>query len=374
MIDTFAFYFPQFYSTVENSEWWGEGFTDWDLVRDARPQFPMHNQPRLPTNGYVNQSNPSVIASQAELARDYSLTGFNFYHYWFNGKPYLDIPIKNLLGQPSVNIKFMMTWANESWTRQWIGKPNEFLIKQNYYSNDFEIVSHYDYLSRFFQDDRYYKINNKPVLNIYRPELIPLLHSVLSKFDDLAKKDGFDGLYFIACRSYDISNADNVYKHFDAIMNFNPRYAINFYLNKSKFPKLEKIARSLPESIQSTISRFRKNNSSIKRFDYNGFISSLMHSESFVLNKPVYHSVFPDWDNTARYGERATLFDNVSVENYREALSLAIGKLSNSHQPLLFINAWNEWSESAYLEPDDKRKNAFLEVTQSVLSTNRSRR
>lgn len=371
MIDTFAFYFPQFYPTVENSEWWGEGFTDWNLVRDARPQFPVHNQPRLPTNGYVNQSIPSVIASQAELARDYSITGFNFYHYWFSGTPHLDIPVKNLLEQSSINIKFMMTWANESWTRQWVGKPNEFLIKQNYYSDDSDIILHYDYLSRFFQDDRYYKIKNKPVLNIYRPELIPSLYSVLDRFNNLAKKDGFDGLYLIACRSYDISNAENVYQPFDAIMNFNPRYAINFHLNKSKFPKLEKIARSLPESIQSTISRFRKNNSNLKVFNYEDFISSLTYSESFFSNKPVYHSVFPDWDNTARYGARATLFDNVSVDNYREALSLAISNLSDLHRPLLFINAWNEWSESAYLEPDDKRKKAFLEVTQDVLSSNK---
>jgi len=371
MIDTFAFYFPQFYPTVENSKWWGEGFTDWNLVRDARPQFSMHNQPRFPANGYLDQSNPEVIKSQAELAAEYFISGFNFYHYWFDGQAHLDIPIKNLISQPSINIKFMMTWANESWTRQWIGKPNEFLIKQNYYNSDAEIVEHYNYLSGFFKDERYYRIDNKPVLNIYRPEIIPSLQKILERFKELARKDGFDGLYIIACRSYEISNAEYIYGLFDAVMNFNPRYAINFHLKKSKFSALEKIARSMPESIQSLISQFRNGGGGLNRFDYIDFISSLKRSENFIHDKPVYHSVFPDWDNTARYGKKATLFDNVSAERYEEALFEAVNKLSNSHQPLLFINAWNEWSESAYLEPDNSRHKIFLEVTRNVLSANR---
>lgn len=371
MIDTFAFYFPQFYPTVENSKWWGDGFTDWDLVKNAKPQYPLHNQPRIPTNGYVDQSAPITIKSQAELATEYGITGFNFYHYWFNGQPHLDVPLKNLISLPTVKIKFMMTWANESWTRQWVGKPNDFLIKQNYYRGDSEIIAHYKYLSGFFRDERYYKINNKPVLNIYRPELIPSLQKVIKRFNELAKEDGYDGLYMIACRSYDILNADVVYELFDGIMNFNPRYAINFHLRKNGKSLIEKLARRMPEGLQSMISGIRNDQRKLNKFNYMDFVSSVKISEDFACNKPVYHSVFPDWDNTARYGNKATLFENVSPENYKEALSEAVTKLSHLHQPLLFINAWNEWSESAYLEPDSKCNKALLEITRDVLFSSR---
>ncbi len=368
MIDTFAFYFPQFYPTAENSAWWGDGFTDWHLVKNASPQFSNHNQPRVPVHGYLDQSLVSTLKHQAELAVQHGICGFNFYHYWFNGHPYLDIPLKNLLSDRSIDIKFMMTWANESWTRQWIGKPNNYLIRQEYYKNEATVAKHYHYLSQFFKDSRYYKIDNKPVLCIYRPELIPSLHSVTTTLNELAKNDGFDGIYLIACRSYDILNAEKVYSDFNSVMNFNPRYAINFHLRRSKTAILEKLLRRIPEYLQSRIACIRNRNE-LSQFSYTDFLKVLEKSDSLINNKPVYHSVFPDWDNTPRYGQRATLFTDVNPEAYRKALQTAIQKISEQHHPLLFINAWNEWSESAYLEPDSYQRDILLAITKDVLSS-----
>lgn len=367
MSDIFAYYFPQFYETQENSVWWGQGFTDWNLVRTASPLFSGHNQPRVPEHGYYDQSDLKTLQLQVGLAKKFNLTGFNFYHYWFDGKPFLAKPAENLLSDISLDIKFMFTWANESWTRQWVGKPNDYLITQNYYHDHNAVEQHYHYLSAFFKDSRYYKINNCPVFTLYRPELIPELSTVINIFNEKAKEDGFSGIHWLACRSYDISGAVDVYRHFSGIINFNPRYVINTRFKKRRTAMIEPILRRLPEKFQSLlVSLFRKN-SRTSIFSYQDFLDELEKLCDVQFSKPVYHTVFPDWDNTARYGGRATLFKDISLENYRKALAISQNKITSEHHDLLFINAWNEWSEGAYLEPDKKMGLSLLDVTSDFL-------
>ena len=367
MIEVYAFYFPQLYVTKENSEWWGEGFTDWDLVRKAKPIFKNHNQPRSPLLGYHDQSNCDVLLSQVEMAVDYNISGFNFYHYWFDSKPYLDIPVKNFIANKDVNLKFMLTWANESWTRQWVGKPSEYLIEQTYYSSISKIHEHYRYLSQFFLDERYRKINNRPVMVIYRPELIPDLSSVLSIIDRLAIADGFDGMYFIACRSYELVNRKKIYSSFQGIINFNPRYMVNRYLRSVGSASVDKYLRVLPERFQSNLAKIKYFRKKHTLYNYHDLLSSLKLIESFQGDIPVYQSVFPDWDNTARYSERATLFSNTSLKSFSEMIDVSINQLTEKHMNFLFVNAWNEWSEGAYLEPDTVNEYGYLEVIKNAL-------
>ncbi|MCY9872550.1 glycoside hydrolase family 99-like domain-containing protein [Vibrio barjaei] len=362
MIDVFAFYFPQLYVTEENSLWWGEGFTDWQLTKEAKPLFEGHHQPRVPRLGYQDQSSPQVLNNQVQLASRYGLAGFNFYHYWFDSKAYLDVPILNLLSDKSLDTKFMLTWANESWTRQWVGKPNEYLIEQKYYSNQSEVDKHYRYLSKCFLDHRYYRIDGRPVLAIYRPELIPDLRSVLARFNSLAQDDGFKSIYFMACRSYDLPNSRELYHDFQGIINFNPRYVVNSFLKDSKVTGLEKYFRLLPEKWQSKLVTIRNVNKKHVIYSYRDVVKAFNHVPAFEGDIPVYQSVFPDWDNTARYSSRATLFSDVTEARFKEMIKLAISNSTESHEKVLFVNAWNEWSESAYLEPDTTKGYKYLEI------------
>lgn len=366
MTDVFAYYFPQFYETAENSEWWGEGFTDWRLVKNAIPLFPGHNQPRVPAMGFLNQSEHSTLKKQISLANEYAITGFNIYHYWFNGKVHLGNPAEIILNDKSLDIKMMFTWANESWTRQWIGKPTDFLIKQKYYSSESEIKEHYKYLSSFFKDERYYKIDNKPVFSIYRPELIPNLNAFIALFNKLAIEDGFSGIYFLACRSYNLADAYRYYCKFDGIINFNPRFAINTSLKKTKLGFLESIARKLPEFLQAYLSAKINSTNKIKIYSYYDYLNSMSQNENFFNDIPVYHSVFPDWDNTARYKDKATLFKDANVDHYKSALQISYNGLTKKHKKIIFINAWNEWSEGAYLEPDIKSGLTYLQATRKI--------
>ena len=115
-----AIYFPQFHQTPENDEWWGKGFSDWNLVKNAAPLFPGHYQPRVPIDGYYDPREVAVLKRQALLAQKYGIDGFMFYHYWFDGKLMLEKPMEMLLAYKEINIPFFISWANESWTRLWL--------------------------------------------------------------------------------------------------------------------------------------------------------------------------------------------------------------------------------------------------------------
>lgn len=363
----FPFYFPQFYPTQENNRWWGDGFTDWDLVKVASTVHPNQTQPRIPLEGYYDQSLPAVIALQAKLAKQYGISGFNFYHYWFDGTVLLDQPIQNLLNNKSIDIEYFLTWANETWTRQWIGKPNDILIKQEHSPKEDVWTTHYEYLKSFFADSRYYKIDNEPVFCIYRAELIKELPRWVEFMNAKAREDGFNGIHLIALRAYEISDAERIYKHFAKIVNFQPRYSINTYLKKkSAFRTLaEKALRRSPEWIQLKIAALARNEK-YKKFSYLDYIDTMRADASHWNEKPVYQVAFPDWDNAPRYKERATFFSDISPENFENALGVIKEKIKSHKDKIIFVNAWNEWSEGAYLEPDTINGHKYLEALSKV--------
>lgn len=371
--EIFAFYFPQFYPIPENDLWWGDGFTDWKLVRESKEiDSCLHRQPRVPTSllNYYDQSKPDIIKKQAELARDHNITGFNFYHYWFDGKVLLDQPMVNLLTEKSIDIDYFFTWANETWTRQWVGKPNDVLMKQEHKAIEELWHSHYEYLSKFFKDPRYKKITNKPIFCIYRPELINDLDRMISFLNTMAKSDGFDGIHWIAFRSYEISNHKKIYSSFDGLANFQPRLIVNKYLkSKSMFITwVEKILRTMPEKIQLLIVSLFLNRKKHKVYDYRSLIE-FIDADLKYGDTPVYPSICPDWDNSARYGESATFFSHVTPDLFELGLQKLKFATENYSEKIIFINAWNEWSESAYLEPDTFNGDKLLQIVKKNFSS-----
>ncbi len=370
----YPFYFPQFYPMPENNEWWGQGFTDWELVKISKAVSAEQVQPRIPINGFYDQSSPDVIKSQATLAKQYGISGFNFYHYWFDGKVLLDAPINNLYDDKTIELEYFFTWANETWTRQWIGKPNDILIKQEHEPDEKIWDSHYEYLRKFFLDSRYVKIDNKPMFCIYRAELIKKLDKWVEFINVRAKMDGFSGIHLVAFRSYEISDAVNIYKYFDMIVNFQPRFSINTRLkNPPVYIKtLERILRRFPESLQLKLVGLH-NKKSYKRFKYEDYIYAMKDDTITINDKPIYPVVFPDWDNAPRYKERATFFSGVSLDLFKKALEIAREKVTSHEHQFIFINAWNEWSESAYLEPDVKYGYQKLEIISEMFNDKESK-
>ncbi|MEZ2697276.1 glycoside hydrolase family 99-like domain-containing protein, partial [Hafnia alvei] len=170
--------------------------------------------------------------------------------------------------------------------------------------------------------------------------------------------------HLIALRAYDMANAESIYKYFNKIVNFQPRYSINTHLRKTSSTRniIERIVRSAPEWIQLSLASLLSKKSKYNKFSYSDYIDSMRNDSDVWNNKPVYQVVFPDWDNAPRYKERATFFSNTSIDNFGKALELVKTKVDNHDDKLVFINAWNEWSEGAYLEPDNKNEFAYLET------------
>ena len=130
-VKAIAFYLPQFYPIPENDRAWGQGFTEWDKVKRARPLFEGHNQPRKPENGnYYRLTDPAARRWQAGLAKRHGIFGFCYYHYWFGkGKKLLEKPAEQMLADAETDFPFCFSWANESWTKKWDGGSGEVIVK-----------------------------------------------------------------------------------------------------------------------------------------------------------------------------------------------------------------------------------------------------
>ena len=128
-----AMYLPQFHMIPENDQWWGEGFTDWTAVRNAKPLYEGHDQPRVPLNdNYYDLLDDDVKIWQANIAKEHGVYGFCYYHYWFNGKLLLEKPMEQMLENKKVDMPFCICWANEAWTKAWVGEATKVLIAQKY--------------------------------------------------------------------------------------------------------------------------------------------------------------------------------------------------------------------------------------------------
>ena len=369
-----AMYFTQLHAIPENDKWWGKGFTDWNNVKAAQPLFDGHNQPRIPLdNNYYDQSEIETLRRQANLAKQYGVFGFCHYHYWFDGKQLLQTPTNLLLDNPDIDFPFCLSWANETWSKRWDGRDHYILIKQTHPPKKASWQKHFNYLIRAWSDDRAIKIDGKPVFIIYRPQHIKKLSKMLDYWREQAIKAGLKGLYVIYQSQCDIPNKK--LQGIDAVFQFQPLNALlsdNNTISARIKAKFHRLLQYLPDPIESFLQSAL---STIK-------ISHTLYSYDEVWDKIInqepltgftnYRGAYVDWDNTARYGERATIFGGVTPQRFeywfKQLVDIVLS--DNNKDKLIFINAWNEWAEGAYMEPDMVNGLQYLEAIERVLTGN----
>ncbi|HVY19594.1 MAG TPA: glycoside hydrolase family 99-like domain-containing protein [Bauldia sp.] len=343
-VNLIAYYLPQFHPTPENNEWWGKGFTEWTNVSKAVPLFVGHYQPRLPGEfGYYDLRIPDIMQRQAELARHYGVTAFCFHTYWFNGRRLLEAPLLDLLQKPDVDIKFCLCWANENWTRRWDGAEQQLLLAQRHSPED--DVAFIRYLAKYFDDPRYLRIQGKPVLTVYLPGLLPNPAATADRWREEAHRLGLPGLYLVATNARGFAAFRQI--GFDALSEF-PPHAIP--------------ARSMNANVRMLVENF---GGQIFRYE------DAIRAAQIKLSAKAGHwpGVMPAWDNTARRLLGATVFQQSTPALYEAWLKMAIAAARGNPpgERFVLINAWNEWAEGAYLEPDRRFGYAYLNASARAL-------
>lgn len=342
-----AFYLPQFHEVPENNEWWGEGFTEWTNIKKANSLFKGHNQPREPINdNYYNVLEKKTVEWQVELANKHNIFGFCYYHYWFEGRMILEKPAENLLKWKDINTSFCFCWANHSWRKTWNG-TNEMLINQDY-GDEGEWKEHFEYLLKFFKDDRYIKIDNMPVFVIYSSKDIKSLDDRINYYNLRCIENGFKGIYII--ESLNKRKDKSVSKESKGILLREPSIAVT--------------SSSLIDFSTYVLKRsFKKNYfHKPKIFDGNKlYKKSLKAAKKVKSDKNIFLGSFTSWDSTPRHENRGYIIKNTEPEKFGKYLSKQKEMIKNNKEEIIFLNAWNEWAEGMYLEPDKKFGYGYLE-------------
>jgi lipopolysaccharide biosynthesis protein len=352
-IRAIALYLPQFHPIPENDEWWGKGFTEWTNTAKAKPLFPGHYQPNVPADlGFYDLRLPEARAAQADLARQYGIEAFCYYHYWFAGKRIIERPFNEVLSSGQPDFPFCLCWANQTWTGIWHGAPNRILIEQTYPGMD-DHKRHFETLVTAFKDERYLKVDGKPIFVIFNPIELPESRRVIDYWRELALQHGLPGLYLIAQHNGS-SDWNPSEAGFDAIYNI-------------KLPELRPVWLPWSKFYQKIRNKYFQLRGYPSIYNFNDLIDNIpMNGLSGIENYPC---ILPNWDNTPRSGVNGRVILNATPELFRVQIQKAITMVSDypDDRRFVFIKSWNEWAEGNYLEPDLRYGHQFLEVIRDEL-------
>lgn len=362
MTKILAFFLPQYHTIPENDQWWGKGFTEWTNVRKAKPLFYGHYQPRVPLNhNYYNLLDPETRLWQADLAKKYGIYGFCYYHYWFKGKQLLEKPFDAVLQSGEPDLPFCLCWANEPWTRSWDGKESDVLMPQKYGEQD-DWEKHFYYLLTAFQDKRYIKVDNQPMFVIYRTGNIPCCDEMIEFWNKLARQNGFAGIHLV--EMLNTFQNKSFCQYSKALLEFEPLYTLAYdkpyFLKKQRkiffsFKKTKLGSMIIPEHYPD-------------RFNYDLIWRRIVKRKHLPTNKLIYLGAFVDWDNTPRKDWNGIIFQGANPQKFKKYLEKQLRRSEKLEKSdFIFINAWNEWAEGTYLEPDQKYEYAYLQAIKEVI-------
>ncbi len=349
-------YLPQYHTFPENDAWWGEGYTEWTAVKRALPLFKGHEQPRVPADGvYYDLKSQGVetLLKQAELAKQYGIYGFAFYQYYFCGKTLMDTPLLTLLAHPEIDIHYNLCWANESWTRTWYGLANQVLMEQTY-GTEADWRALFDYLLPFFRDERYIKIDNKPIYQIYRTFDIEEFPQMVACFNKWAQQEGFSGVYIISGKT--AAMEDSRKECIDGYYYFEPGYSL-----KHGIGSVHKWEYNISVLLRSMVNKILPENKRIlERIIPAEWIYNAIEKRTYEKNE--CPGLIPDWDNTPRRSYKGLVYKGTNPQRFCSVLKTLSKKVAEHTPDFVYINAWNEWGEGAYLEPDKYRGCEYLEA------------
>ena len=345
---TIAFYLPQYHPIPENDLWWGKGFTEWTNVTRAQQNFVGHNQPRYPADlGYYDLRVPEVMEQQAALARKYGISGFCYYYYSFDGRRLLDHPLERLLQTGKPDFPFCLCWANENWTRRWDGRDEDVLLGQSY-SEDHLRETAMD-LARYMRAGSYIRINGKPIVLVYRVKELPEPAHAMAVWRNVFREEGIGEVCIAMVESFELSP------------NPEPPEAYGCDITV-EFPA-HGMVHDAPMDVESLNPEW-----SGAVHDYRELAGAFMRRVEPGFKR--LRSVLVGWDNTPRHSSRSLVLENATPGAFQAWLEWTLRRTMEQNfgdERIVFINAWNEWGEGSYLEPDRRYGHAYLQAVSNAI-------
>lgn len=346
-----ASYLPQFHPIPENDMWWGKGFTEWTNVGKAKPLFKGHYQPRVPADlGYYDLRVPETRQAQADMAQQYGIEGFCYWHYWFgNGKRLLERPFNEVLKTGEPNFPFCLAWANASWKGFDYGiKGRKILIRQDY-PGKLDYEKHFYEVLPAFHDNRYIKINNKPFFLLFAPQELPDSREFIDLWQNLAVKNGLTGIYFVA----QTGNIEDI-----------KTYLNNDYdsVNIIRLHHILKYKRTTFTKVKQKLLK------ELLLYKYRDAIEYFSGQEDYL--DEIIPTIFPNWDHTPRAGNNGYVLDGSTPLLFKEHVIQVLKTVSMKpiEKRIIFLKSWNEWAEGNYMEPDLKFGHDYLIALRDCLN------
>lgn len=355
---TIAMYLPQFHRVKENDEWWGEGYTEWTAVKSAEPLFEGHNQPRVPLHhNYYDLLEKDTMKWQAKLARQYGIEGFCFYHYYFkDGKKILEKPVENFLKWQDIDMPFCFCWANDTWARTWskvedkaswgekfenrVERTGNGVLLEQDYGNEAEWEKHFYYLLPFLKDKRYIRYQDRPVFLIYKPQKVYCLLRMVRLWKVLAKRENIPEIYVIGV------NVGDKAPGLDARLMLEPGAHWNIDLTGKKAQ--------------------RQKENGVDTYLYKDLLDAAGYIGREDSGK-TYLSAVVDYDDTPRRGKNGYCLKGSDPALFEKKFTEILRESIRRENEFVFINAWNEWGEGMYLEPDENHGYGYLEAVAGSL-------
>ena len=350
-----AYYLPQFHPIPENDEWWGKGFTEWTNVGLAKPLFKGHYQPRVPADlGYYDLRLPEVREAQAQMARKAGVEGFAYWHYWWAGKQLIERPFNEVLKTGKPDFPFCLSWANETWSGVWIGSPGKILMEQTYPGKE-DHEKHFYTVLEAFHDPRYINVDGQPVFVIYRPLHIPDTRLFIEFWNELALKNGLNGIHFVGIATVPRKQTSEILAlGFNAVNTVGTYEAEDIIDGKLK----HKIKNNLMERIGGII---------LNKYRYDDIVNNIFSRNDSLDN--VYPTILPQWDNSPRSGKRSIIYTNSTPDKFKKHVQQAIEIINDKsiEHKILFLKSWNEWAEGNYVEPDINYGHGYLNALEETV-------
>ena len=373
-----AYYLPQFHPIPENDLWWGKGFTEWTNVAKAKPLFKGHCQPHIPSElGFYDLRMPEIRQQQADLARDAGIEGFCYWHYWFApGNELLERPFQEVLKTGEPDFPFCLGWANHDWTsKTWEnGKSrikNTMLKKQTY--NVDEYTTHFLEILPAFKDHRYITVDGKPLFVVFDPLSIPNPKQFIEIWQNLAHKNGLNGIHFVGIRhnfqtftvnsqgkkEYHLLDPDKVPAKIQYETILNSGFDA---VNSRGTLRAELKARGLFHRYYTEFLKKIFKIQCVDKYKYKDIIKYLYVNED--REETVYPTLLPNWDRTPRSGKKSIVYFDSTPEHFRQHLKNALEVVQNKkdEHKIVFLQSWNEWGEGNYIEPDIQFGRSYLDV------------